>query len=87
MVRLIIRIQLSKKLLKVRVRINNYFNVIITITPHGDSRSASSGMYPIEDGIVIDESNDWGLGKNVPVNEFKAHLMKMIDNIKNFSTR
>ena len=46
--------------------------------------SYGRGMYPIEDGNVLDEGNVWGWGKSVPVDEFKRKLNALIDEMKNY---
>ncbi|MCE5305008.1 hypothetical protein LLG34_04860, partial [bacterium] len=49
----------------------------IEIWPYG-SYSLSGGMFPIENGIVYDEGNDFGLGQYVPVEIFKAKIREII---------
>lgn len=46
--------------------------------------STSAGMYEIEDGNVLDPGNDFGLGTQIPINNFKIHLNEIINSIKNF---
>jgi hypothetical protein len=40
------------------------------------------GMYRIIDGNVYDETEDFDLGKYVPVHQFKEHINSMINKIK-----
>ena len=47
--------------------------------------SKSYGMYPIEDGNVIDKGNSFGWGEVVPVETFKQNLRDYIDTIKNYN--
>ncbi len=54
-----------------------------TIFPSSPS-SLSHGMYPIINGNVQDEGNDFGLGTSVPLAKFKKHLQSLIDEIKNY---
>ena len=42
------------------------------------------GIFPVVNGNVIDEANDWGWGTEVPIQEFKQNLQEIIDSIKNF---
>ena len=42
------------------------------------------GIYPIEDGNVIDYWNIWEWGKSVPLNTFKQNLNTIINEIKNY---
>jgi len=46
--------------------------------------SYSRGMYPIEDGNVIDGGNVWGFGKVVPLEEFKQKFNNLLNEIKNY---
>jgi len=46
--------------------------------------SYSYGMYPVEDGNVLDEGNVWGWGKSVPLNVFKQNLNTLLNEIKNY---
>ena len=46
--------------------------------------SHSHGMYPIEDGNVLDGGNVWGWGKSVPIDIFKQNLNELINEIKNY---
>ena len=49
--------------------------------PLGDS----FGMFPIENGFVLDKCNYLGFGTKVPVDEFKENIRKKIEEIKNFN--
>jgi len=42
------------------------------------------GMYPIEDGYVLDEKNAMGFGTKVPVETFKQNIRDQINLIKNY---
>lgn len=42
------------------------------------------GMYRIENGMVMDVGNEWGLGQSVPVQQFKDRIRTYINNIENF---
>ena len=44
----------------------------------------SGGMFPIKDGNVIDEGNDFGWGEVIPLDVFKTNLRGAIDSIKNY---
>ena len=44
----------------------------------------SFGMYPIEDGNVLDIGNVWGWGESVPLNVFKQNLNALLNEIKNY---
>ncbi len=44
----------------------------------------SRGMYPIENGNVIDLGNVWGWGTSVPIGVFKQNLNTLINEIKNY---
>jgi len=46
--------------------------------------SYSRGMYPIEDGNVIDGGNVWGFGNVVPLEEFKQKFNALLNEIKNY---
>jgi len=48
------------------------------------SGSLSAGMFPIEDGNVIDEGGYFGWGEVVPLADFKRNLQDLIDTIRNF---
>ena len=52
------------------------------MTPLGGTYSA--GMYPIENGNVIDKDNSFGWGEVVPVETFKQNLRNLINTIKNY---
>ena len=54
----------------------------LTVSPYADG--LSYGMYPIENGFVIDEGNDMGWGIQVPVEQFKANIRQQIEVIKNY---
>ncbi len=53
-----------------------------SIVPMVDSYSA--GMYPIENGMVIDEDNSLGFGNIVPLQAFKQRIQEQINQIKNY---
>jgi len=42
------------------------------------------GIFPIKDGNVVDIADDLGWGTEVPLEEFKERLQKLIDSIKNY---
>jgi len=44
----------------------------------------SYGMFPIDDGFVIDEGNSMEWGEKVPIDEFKKHIIEQINLIKNY---
>ena len=46
--------------------------------------NGSGGMFPIEDGNVIDARDFFGWGKVVPLAVFKQNLRNLIDTIRNF---
>jgi len=46
--------------------------------------SYSHGMYPIENGTVMDEGNVWGWGETVPLETFKQNINTIINEIKNY---
>ena len=41
-------------------------------------------MYPVEDGMVLDEKNALGFGTSVPVEEFKQNIRNRINEIIGF---
>ncbi|GEM_PF-1890948 len=62
------------------VCISPFIAMYISIDPYS-GESFSEGMYPIENGIVFDEGNEFGLGQYVPVSEFKNNIRQRINEI------
>lgn len=56
----------------------------VSVMPLVYESSTSAGMYPIVNGNVIDDSNDWGLGEIVPLQNFIDRIQAHIDYIKNY---
>lgn len=54
-----------------------------TLSPGGIS-STMECMYPIRNGIVYDPNNDFGLGANLTVSDFKSRLRAKIQTIKSY---
>lgn len=67
--------------LKPRIICNDSTNSYISMYPIGN-HSQSFGMYRIQDGLVHDIGNDFGLGEYVPVAIFKQNLQTLINQIK-----
>lgn len=61
---------------------NGYFFEFLPLL--GKNGSFSASMYPIENGFVIDETNEMGFGTIVPIDIFKSALRQRINEIKNF---
>ncbi len=55
----------------------------IEIFPGAGNGSSTYGMYPIKNGMVLDEGNDFGWGTSVPLTVFKQQLQQQINIIKN----
>lgn len=42
------------------------------------------GMFPVEDGNVLDKKNEWGWGTSVPIETFKQNMNSLINEFKNY---
>lgn len=62
--------------------VGSFHKVYYQLCPSPQKKSY--GIYPIEDGNVIDEGNAMGLGTSVPVDVFKQHIRNVINQITNY---
>ncbi len=59
-------------------------NIYYTLFPCGYGCSMTYGMFPINEGIVYDPENEFGVGNNLTVQEFKNALNNRIQEITTY---